>query len=125
MKSQRQLQLGENIKRLMTEVFVRGDVLTIPGSHITILEADVSPDAKNAKIYIDIFGNDKMHDQIVKALNKAVPHFRHHLSKNVALRVVPQIKFILDKTQEQAFKIEGLIAKESGSFESKEDSEEK
>jgi ribosome-binding factor A len=54
-----------------------------------------------------------LHEKIIKALNKAVPSFRHHLSKQVTLRVVPDITFILDKTQEKALAIESLIDSES------------
>lgn len=116
MKSQRQLQIGENIKRIMSEIFLRGDILTIPGSYITILEADVSPDVKNVKIYLDIFGNDDKQKDIVKALNKAAPHFRAQLAKKTVLRVVPEISFILDKTQDKAMKIDDLINKEAQNF---------
>jgi ribosome-binding factor A len=119
MKSQRQLQIGENIKRVMSEIFLRDDILTIPGSYITILEADVSPDAKNVKIYIDIFGNEKLHDQILKSLNKAAPHFRFELSKRVSLRVAPEIVFALDRTESRAMKIDDLLARESQKFNQK------
>lgn len=113
MKSQRQLQIGENIKRNMSEIFLRNDILTVPGSYITILEADVSPDAKNVKIYIDIFGNDQIHGKIVDKLNEMAPHFRYELAKRIVLRVVPEISFILDKTQDKALGLEALIASES------------
>jgi len=116
MKSQRQLQIGENIKRVMSDIFLRDDILSVPGSYITILEADVSPDAKNVKIFIDIFGNDESHDKIVDALNKAVPHFRHQLAKKVVLRVVPEIKFILDKTGRNAMKMDDLIEGEARKY---------
>ena len=55
MKSQRQLQIGENIKRIMSEIFLQEDFSVIMNNVITILEADVSPDAKNVKIFFDIF----------------------------------------------------------------------
>ncbi len=116
MKSQRQLQIGENIKRIMSEIFLREDILTVPGSLITILEADVSPDAKNARIYIDIFGNEKIHDKIVEKLNDMRPFFRHQMSKKVALRTIPEIVFMLDKTQDKAISIEKLIAQESQKY---------
>ena len=77
MKSQRQLQIGENLKRVMCDIFMRDDILTVPGSYITILQADVSPDAKNAYIYIDIFGNEPMHQKIIEKLNAMAPHFRY------------------------------------------------
>ncbi len=116
MKSQRQLQIGENIKRIMSEIFLREDILTVPGSLITILEADVSPDAKNARIYIDIFGNEKIHDKIVEKLNDMRPFFRHQMSKKVVLRTIPEIVFMLDKTQDKAIGIEKLIAQESQKY---------
>ena len=119
MKSQRQLQIGETIKRNMSEVFSRDDILTVPGSFITILEADVSPDAKNVKIYIDIFGNEKIHDKIVEKLNEMAPNFRYKLAKKITSRAVPEITFILDKTQDKAMKMEDLIAAEAKRFETK------
>jgi ribosome-binding factor A len=116
MKSQRQLQIGENIKRIMSEIFLRGDILSTQGSYITVLEADVSPDAKNVKIYLDIFGNEEKQNALIKALNKASPSFRAQLAKKISLRIVPEIFFILDKTQDKALKIEDLINKESQNF---------
>lgn len=116
MKSQRQLQIGENIKRIISDIFLRDDILTIPGGYITVLEADISPDAKNAKVFIDIFGADKNKLKIVEQLNEAVPHFRFKMAKKLAMRNVPQITFILDQTQENANKIESLITKEGQNY---------
>lgn len=116
MKSQRQLQIGENIKRIMSEIFLREDILTVPGSYITILEADVSPDAKNARIFIDIFGNDAIHEKIVEKLNQMVPFFRHQMAKRITLRVVPEVIFVLDKTQSNALNLEALIANEAAKY---------
>jgi ribosome-binding factor A len=116
MKSQRQLQIGENIKRNMSEVFLRDDILSVPGSYITVLEADVSPDAKNVKIYIDIFGNEAVHAKIVKKLNEMAPRFRHQLAKRVVSRVVPEITFVLDRTQDKALSLEALMAQEAKKF---------
>ena len=116
-KSQRQLQIGETIKRVISEIFLRDDILTVPGSYITILEADVSPDMKNVKIYIDIFGGDqKIHQKIIKDLNQAVGHFRYELAKRISLRVVPEIIFIIDETQERAKKIAELINSEQKKY---------
>lgn len=119
MKSQRQLQIGENIKRVISEIFFREDVSTIPGSLITVLEADVSPDVKSVRIYIDIFGNDSIHDQIIKKLNDAAPHFRYELAKKVTLRVVPEITFALDNTGTRVQNLESLIQSESKKFDKK------
>lgn len=116
MKSQRQLQIGENIKRIMSEIFLREDILTVPGSYITILEADVSPDAKNVRFFIDIFGNEKIHEKIVEKLNEMAPFFRHQLSKRITLRVVPEVVFTLDRTQSKALNLEKLLSDEAARY---------
>jgi len=113
MKSQRQLQVGEQIKRVIAEIFLREGLLTMMGSCITILEADASPDIKNVRIYIDIFGDTKNNDAIVTRLNKAAPHFRHELGKRLTSRNTPEISFILDRTEENAVRLEALLEKES------------
>ena len=51
--------------------------------------------------------------KIVEKLNAAAPHFRYLLAKRVALRVVPEITFIQDKTQDKAMSLEALIENES------------
>ena len=115
-KSQRQLQIGENIKRVMSEIFLRADILTVPGSLITVLEADVSPDAKAVRIFVDIFGNEEMHEKIIKKLNEAAPHFRYQLAKKITLRSVPEITFALDKTSAKAKDLDSLLNSESNKF---------
>ncbi len=117
MKSQRQLQIGETIKRVISEIFVRDDILTVPGSYITILEASVSPDAKNVRIYIDIFGNEPVHEKIVKKLNEMAPHFRYKMAQKINLRTVPEITFVLDKTERKAIDLETVIADEASKYE--------
>ena len=117
MKSQRQLQIGETIKRVISELFLRDDIFfNKQGAHITISQADVSPDAKSAKIFVNIFGNDAVHEKLVAKLNEMAPHFRFQIAKKVVLRVVPEIDFVLDKTQKNAFDISALIEQEAQKF---------
>ena len=112
MKSQRQLQIGENIKRIMSEIFMRDDYSVMLNNVITILEADVSPDAKNVKIYIDIFGEEVQHQKIFDKISNNTPHFRYELAKKIDLRFTPEIVFIHDKTYQKANVIESLLNQE-------------
>jgi len=125
-KTQRQLQIGENIKRILTDIFIRNDITTAKNSYITITEADVSPDAKNAKIYIDIFHltqkNETDHNEayftkiekdLIKQLNQMSPVFRHQLAKKIELKTVPEIQFLIDKGHDNLQNIEKIIAEET------------
>lgn len=113
MKSQRQLQYGETVKRIIADIFLRGDVVNFSSGYVTILEADVSPDMKNVKIFIDIFPDHKNQKEIIKKLNDAAPHFRFQMAKKLASKSTPQLTFILDETGKNVANIENLIADES------------
>jgi ribosome-binding factor A len=115
MKSQRQLQMGQLVKKHISEIFLRDDLLSMSKAFITIAEADVSPDLKIAKIFLNIFGTDNSAEIIIK-LNNNAGHFRHKLASFITARNVPEIRFVLDDTANKAFKIEALIESESKKF---------
>lgn len=118
-KSQRQLQIGEQIKRVIADIFMRENLSIISGNYITVLQADVSPDIKNCNIYIDIFGDNSHNKKILEKLNLAAPNFRYELGRQINYRNTPEIKFILDKTGENVANIESLIEKEAKNFTNK------
>ncbi len=113
MKSQRQLQVGEQIKRVIADIFLREGLLTMMGSCITVLEADASPDIKNVKIYLDFFAGEANHEKILARLNQMAPHFRYELGKRLSSRNTPEIVFVLDRTESKALQLDALLAKES------------
>lgn len=111
-KSQKQLQVGEQIKREIANIFLREDILKDDNIKITVLEADISPDLKNVKIFIDIFG-DLNAEKLTNELNKNNKYFRHRISNSLKLRIIPEIRFILDKTSKNVSKINKLLEEDS------------
>lgn len=112
-KSLRQLQVAENIKRTLSEIFLEKGLLNYSSSYISVTQVDISPDLKNAKIYLDIFNqNQEEKPKILNYFNNLEKTMRFELSKKIKLRFAPELSFIEDKTQENAFKIEKIIAEE-------------
>ncbi len=114
-KSQRQLQIGEQIKRIIAEIFLQDNVLAIKNGYITILQADISPDAKNAKIFIDIFG-EVDRKKILQDLKQIAPYLRSKLANKINLRYTPELTFLLDETFKEANRIDDLLNQESKKF---------
>jgi len=117
MKSQKQLQVAEQIKRNIAEILAEDNILSTPGIFLTVTKADVSPDIKNAKIYINIFGNSDK-EKLFTRIKGLAPYFRGQLSKKVNIRHTPELTFILDNTGHEASKIAKLISKEKKNWES-------
>ena len=111
-KSQKQLQVGEQIKREIANIFLRNDIFKDSNFKVTVCEADISPDLKNVKIFLSVFGNIA-EEKMVKELNDNNYYFRKKLLQSLKLNNIPQIKFFLDKSSQSALDIESKIYEES------------
>lgn len=112
-KSKKQLQVGENFKRFISKLFQEEDSLNFSQCHITVVEVDVSPDLKNIKIFINIFGNDDLNDQIIKYLNKQTAFFNRKIAQELLFRSIPNLVFINDDTTKKSARIYSLIDMEN------------
>ena len=109
---QRPLKVGEEIRRAISEIFLRGDVHSadLLGSSITVSEVRVAPDMKNATVYVmPLAGEGK--EEKLEALKVAAPEIRYLVSKKVLLRYMPKLHFALDNSFDEAQRITSLLAK--------------
>ena len=106
----RLLRVGENVRHALADILardlVRDDALV--GSSITVTEARVSPDLRNASIFVMPLGGDQ-DGKIVKALNKHAGFLRGEMSKRVTMKYMPKLKFELDASFDEASHINSLL----------------
>lgn len=108
--SQRQLRVGQEIKRIIAEEINFGRVRNLESINVlvTIMEATVSPDLKYADIFF-VTSNADAEQDVREALQLAANHFRKVIATKTALRYVPEIRFFVDTTMAEADKIERLL----------------
>ncbi len=75
---------------------------------VTVTEVEVTPDLKNATIYVTFMADDKA--EVMAGLESAVPFFRRELGRNVKLRHTPALRFKLDSSLDYGQKIETLLS---------------
>lgn len=110
--SQRPLRVGEEIRHILADIFLRGECRSpeLFDVVITISEVRVAPDMKNATAYfMPLAGQNK--EKLLLALKDAAPEIRHLLSKRVKLRHTPRIYFELDESFDEAQRIADLLKK--------------
>lgn len=109
-QSQRQLRVGQEIKKIIAGEINQGKVRNLEGidTLVTIVEAQVSPDLKYADVYF-ITSNATTDKEVLEGLNLAANHFRKVVAANTALRFVPEIRFRIDDSFSAADKIEKLL----------------
>ncbi len=97
--SQRQLRVGELIRRSLSEVLARGDVHDpdLNRMSITVGEVRTSPDLKIATAYVLPLGGDGR-EEVLKLLARNKGELRRAVSKKLALKFAPDLRFQLDET---------------------------
>lgn len=82
---------------------------------VSITGVDVSRDMGHAKVYYTSMGCDTAEDakESTAVLNKAAGFLRRELSRDSAMRSVPQLRFIFDSSVGRGRDLEDLIRKAS------------
>lgn len=97
--SQRQLRVAELIRRTLSEVLARGDVHDpdLNRLSITVGEVRTSPDLRIATAYVLPLGGEGRED-VLKLLARNKGELRRLVSKKMALKFAPDLRFQLDET---------------------------
>lgn len=97
--SQRQLRVGELIRRKLSEVLARGDIHDpelnrIP---ITVGEVVMSADLKSATAYVLPLGGEGR-DEMLVALRRNRGELRRAVTRGLTLKFSPELRFAVDET---------------------------
>ena len=100
--SQRQLRVGETIRRALSEVLARGDVHDpeLNRMSITVGEVRTSPDLKIATAYVLPLGGQGQ-DEVLQLLARNKGELRRMVAKKLTLKFSPDLRFQLDQTFDQ------------------------
>ncbi len=109
-QSQRQLRVGQEIKRLLAGFIQKGEVRNLQGidTIVTITEVTVSPDLKYASVYLMTLNNEHL-QEVIGGLQLAANYLRKQISAKMQLRYTPELVFKVDQTFEEVDKIEKLL----------------
>ena len=109
-KSQRQLRVGEELRHLISNALHRETFYdaVLESNNITVTEVNVSPDLKNAKVFImPLGGENKI--EVLESLNRIKVYIQKLISSEIQLRQIPILIFVIDTTFEYANKIDNII----------------
>ena len=76
---------------------------------VTVNDVAVTPDLKNAHIFIGIIGNESEKIKIVNRLNKERGAIQHKVSKRVVMKFTPKMHFKSDLSIERGVRTLSVI----------------
>jgi ribosome-binding factor A len=75
----------------------------------TVSEVRVTPDLKQARVYVSVVGDEAEKASTIEGLTAAAGFIRHELSERLQMRRAPEVNFVLDRSEEYGQRIEDLI----------------
>jgi len=108
--TQRQLRVGEELRHLLAGILARHE-LRDPALHdatITVTEVRISPDLKSATAFVMPLGGTHV-PEVLAALLRGAGFMRGLIAREIDLRYVPALRFVLDTTFDHASRIEALL----------------
>lgn len=108
--SQRQLRVGEVIRRALSEILARGDVHDPDLAHVsvTVGEVRVSPDLRHATAFVlPLGGVNTM--EVVRALGRNRVELRRLVTDRIDLKFSPELAFQADTSFDQMDRTRSLL----------------
>jgi ribosome-binding factor A len=96
----RQLRVNELLKRELSLIIARE--ITFGDALVTINQVDVTPDLKNAHVYVSVLGPNK--DVLTQLEAHRVP-LQTQLARHVVLKYTPHLIFHLDNSIERGTRV--------------------
>jgi ribosome-binding factor A len=111
-EGKRQKQVSGLIQQEINTIFQRLGLSFVNGGMLSVSSVKITPDLLEARIYLSIFNASdkkgilkKIEDRQWEIKKELAGHIKHQL------RRIPEIKFFLDDTLDQVFKMEELFNK--------------
>jgi ribosome-binding factor A len=106
----RRLRVGEEIQKILGKLFttrLRDDLPALVG----VPEVRVTPDLLLARVFISVVGDEVVSQETLQWLKHHNTEIRRHLAGELRVKQVPQLRFLLDTSLDNAAHLEDLFAR--------------
>ena len=112
--SQRQLRVGELIRRALSDILMQGTIHDpdLNRISVTVSEVTASPDLKIATAYVCPLGGQGGED-LIALLAKNKSEIRRSISKKLTLKYTPDLRFRIDETFDRMDETRRLFSREN------------
>ena len=109
-RSVRLLRVGEQVRHVVSEILMRGDVHDdVLASHVvSVTEVRMSPDLRHATVFVKpLLGADEA--QVLKALRTHTAFLQRSVASRVNTKYAAKLKFLADESFDEGSHIDRLL----------------
>lgn len=124
MKQVRVSQIGEEIKRVISQLLRTKIKDPRISDMVSITEVRVTNDLSFAKVFVSVFGTEDEKNDTLEGLRNAEGFIKKEIGRNVKMRIMPKLIFELDDSVEESLRLEKILEEIKTKDESVEDDDE-
>ncbi|WP_025295079.1 30S ribosome-binding factor RbfA [Sphingomonas sanxanigenens] len=109
-RSVRLLRVGEQVRHVLSEILMRGDVHddTLAKHSVSVTEVRMSPDLRHATVFVKpLLGGDE--EAVLKALRTNTAYLQREVAHRVNTKYAAKLKFLADESFDEASHIDQLL----------------
>lgn len=109
-RSVRLLRVGEQVRHILSEILMRGDVHDdLLQSHlVSVTEVRMSPDLRHATVFVKpLLGQNE--EAVLKALRTNTAFLQREVASRVQMKYAAKLKFLSDESFDEATHVEKLL----------------
>jgi ribosome-binding factor A len=109
-KSVRLLRVGEQVRHVLSEILMRGEVHDeVLASHlVSVTEVRMSPDLRHATVFVKpLLGQDE--ETVLKALRTNTAFLQRSVASRVNMKYAAKLKFLADESFDEGSHIDRLL----------------
>jgi len=109
-RSVRLLRVGEQVRHVLSDILMRGDVHdeVLAKHSISVTEVRMSPDLRHATVFIKpLLGADE--EVVLKALRTNTAYLQRSVAGRVNTKYAAKLKFLADESFDEGSKIASLL----------------
>ena len=92
--SNRTVRVNELLQREISDILrkrYQSEAVTV-----TITEVRVSPDLRDARVFVSVVGDEALAEQKLRWLRSKAPEIREEVARRIVLKFLPKFEYILD-----------------------------
>ena len=109
-RSVRLLRVGEQVRHVLSEILMRGDVHddTLAAHTVTVTEVRMSPDLRHATAFVrPLLARDE--EAVLKALRTNTAYLQGEVAKRINMKYAARLKFLADDSFDEGARIDALL----------------
>jgi ribosome-binding factor A len=77
--------------------------------NVTVTQVEVTPDMRQAKVYVSIMGDDKQQKLVLHGLENSAGFLQSKVAKRIDTRYTPRLSFVLDLGVKRSIEIAQIL----------------